>query len=307
MSSLSDLEPEVARYLEAVREGLGDLTDAERDDLLEEVESSLLEAAADSGSVQERLGPPEEFAAELRSAAGLEAPPVEPTRERGIRDVLAELAAAARSPRLRRFASELTPTWWLARGYVAVAFLGFLGFGWTISHREVPRLHNGKLGLLAIAVAVVLSFWLGRRARGVKGTARVAVVAANIVLAAAAIPLAVHLAHSKPAAQSFVVYVPAVQQAGLLNNGAAVTNIYPYTRDGKFLHDVLLFDGAGNPIQVGANFSDPNRRLLRTAGRYAAIYNSFPIRYYDPGTTRVSHPNAAPRVRIPSLVPGPER
>jgi len=303
MSSLSHLEPEVARYLAAVREGLQDLNDAERDDLLEEVESSLLEAAADSGSVEERLGSPEEFAAELRAAAGLET--ADHPRSRRIRDVLAELIAAARSSRARRFAAELAPTWWLVRGYVAVAFLGFLGAGWSISHRAVPRLHDGKVGLLAIVVAVVVSFWLGKRLRDATGAAKVALVAANVALAAAAVPVAVHLAHSQPTTQSFVVYVPPVPQTGLFYNGAAVTNLYPYTRDGRLLHDVLLFDGAGNPIELGANTADPNRRLLRTSRRYAPIYNSYPIRYYDPGTTRVSHPDAGPRVRIPSLVPGP--
>jgi len=66
---------------------------------------------------------------------------------------------------------------------------------------------------------------------------------------------------------------------------------------------VLLYDGAGNPIDIGAATSDPNRRLLRTASRYSAIFNSYPIRYYDPGTTRVSRPNAGPPVHVPVLAP----
>jgi hypothetical protein len=36
------------------------------------------------------------------------------------------------------------------------------------------------------------------------------------------------------------------------------------------------------------------------------VFNSFPIRYFDPGTTRVSHPNAAPSLVGPSpFVPAP--
>jgi hypothetical protein len=72
-----------------------------------------------------------------------------------------------------------------------------------------------------------------------------------------------------------------------------VRNIYPYSLDGKLLHDVLLYDGAGAPIEIGAQFKDPNRRVLTTSSG-ASIFSSFPIRYYEPGTTLVAHPNASP-------------
>ena len=74
MSTATALPPEVEAYLAAVREELQDLAPAERDDLLTEVEDSLLESAAESGgSLTARLGHPADFAAELRSAAGLAA------------------------------------------------------------------------------------------------------------------------------------------------------------------------------------------------------------------------------------------
>jgi len=72
VSATTGLPPEVSHYLAAVREALDDLPSTERDDLLVEVEPSLLDAASESGgNVSARLGPPEEFAAELRAAAGL--------------------------------------------------------------------------------------------------------------------------------------------------------------------------------------------------------------------------------------------
>jgi hypothetical protein len=81
-----------------------------------------------------------------------------------------------------------------------------------------------------------------------------------------------------------------------------VLNIYPYTRAGALLHDVLLYDQNGAPLTVGSPLvADPDRRLLRTP-RGVAIFNSFPIRYYDPGTAKVTHPNAGPRIRVPRML-----
>ena len=37
--------------------------------------------------------------------------------------------------------------------------------------------------------------------------------------------------------------------SGLAYNGAQVTNIYPFSRDGRLLHDVLLFTGNGTPLR----------------------------------------------------------
>jgi hypothetical protein len=71
VSATTALPPDVDAYLAAVRAALTDLPAAERDDLVAEVEASLLDAASEGGPIAARLGPPEEFAAELRSAAGL--------------------------------------------------------------------------------------------------------------------------------------------------------------------------------------------------------------------------------------------
>ena len=57
--------PDVAAYLDAVRSRLADLPTEERDDLVADVEASLLESG------EPPLLSPEEFAAELRDAAGL--------------------------------------------------------------------------------------------------------------------------------------------------------------------------------------------------------------------------------------------
>jgi hypothetical protein len=35
------------------------------------------------------------------------------------------------------------------------------------------------------------------------------------------------------------------------------------------------------------------------------VYNSFPVRYYEPGTTRVAHPTAGPSVHVPNVLTPP--
>ena len=68
----STVPADVAAYLRRVRERLDDLPAEEREDLLADVEPSVLESAGDSDApVELRLGPPERFADELRAAAGL--------------------------------------------------------------------------------------------------------------------------------------------------------------------------------------------------------------------------------------------
>jgi hypothetical protein len=53
-------------------------------------------------------------------------------------------------------------------------------------------------------------------------------------------------------------------------------------------------------LNLGADYGDPNRRILVTRGG-GRIFNSFPIRYFEPGTTHVSHRNAGPMVRPPVI------
>jgi hypothetical protein len=92
---------------------------------------------------------------------------------------------------------------------------------------------------------------------------------------------------------------------GLYLDGAPVTNIFPYDRSGKPVNDVLLYQQDGQPLRIGSRGEDdPNRRYLVTR-RSQRLYNSFPVRYFDPGTSLVAHPNAGPRVQIPEILTPP--
>jgi hypothetical protein len=289
--------PEVTDYLAAVRAALDDLPATERDDLLAEVEPSLLDAASETGgNVSARLGPAEDFAAELRTAAGLQVPP------RGAAEELRLLVAVrrlARDPRVQEL-RRLAPIWWVVRAYLLVAAIALAaGASWSLRYFLVPHLGTAWLGLLVIAVAAALSIWIGLRTP----RATHLVVLGNVVLLALAIPVLRHFQHRQLPEQILVTtaYVPT---QGLTLDGVPVNNIYPFSRNGRLLHDVLLYTGAGTPLDAPGAAIDPQRRVLRTTtGKQ--IFNAYPIRYFDPGTGEVAHPGAAPHIRIPRIATPP--
>ena len=306
MTAATAPPPEVAAYLAAVRQALDDLPAPERDDLLAEVEASIVDAASETGApIAARLGPPDEFAAELRAAAGLQATASAPRESRLV--VLARRAAAATAP-ARAVARELAPVWWVARAYIVVGILVLESdAGWSWRAPVFPRFAPGGFdhpltGVVVLLAAVAASVWIGFRSRRwTRGKATLA--AANVALLLLAVPV---LTNFPQTAYSNVTVVEETPIEGLVYNGAAVDNIYPYSRDGRLLHDVFLYDSYGRPIELGSEFEDPLRRVLRTrAGR--PVYNSFPIRYYEPGTKRVARPNAGPPVKTPRIATPPLR
>jgi hypothetical protein len=125
----------------------------------------------------------------------------------------------------------------------------------------------------------------------------------NVALLAAAVPVLVHLQHRRLPVQvaTFTYYVPS---HGLTLNGAPVNNIYPFSRNGRLLHDVLLYTGWGASLDAPGAAIDPQRRVLRTTSG-KQVLNAYPIRYFDPGTGEVAHPGAAPKLRIPRIATPP--
>jgi hypothetical protein len=289
--------PEVSEYLAAVRAALDDLPVTERDDLLAEVEPSLLDAASETGgNVSARLGPAEDFAAELRSAAGLQVPPRRIGPEPRL---LVTARRLARDPRVREL-GRLAPIWWIARAYLLVAAIALAaGASWSLRYFFVPHLGTAWLGVLVIAAATALSIWIGLRTR----RATYLIVLGNVVLLALAIPVLSHFRHRQLPVR--VVTEPLYQPTqGLTLNGVPITNIYPFSRQGRLLHDVLLYTGAGVPLDAPGAAIDPQRRVLRTTSG-KQIFNAYPVRYFDPGTGQVAHPGAAPKVKIPQIATPP--
>jgi uncharacterized membrane protein len=312
------LPANVGDYLRQLRAELADLAPDERDDLLAEVEASLLESAGDE-PLDAQFGPPAAFAADLRASAGLPPRPAAP-------------APKAR-PRVNwhavgRQAKTLAPIWWLARGYIAVAALALVaGATWSASYPAIPSAfqHGPRGGAVAIAIAVLASIALGMWATAAVASSRAsrdgavlraALIAVDAVFLAAAIPVAAHLAHRaeprpNPTVQAAQVALAAqawkYQSAlnGLSYFGTPVTNIYPYDRDGRLLHDIRLYGQDGHPLNIGKPGADPTRRTVET--RRGVALNAYPIRYFDAGTGKVTKPDAGPRVLAPPITTKPLR
>jgi hypothetical protein len=168
-----------------------------------------------------------------------------------------------------------------------------------------------------VAASVALGLGERRRRRaaadGAEVTRRRWILAVNLLLAVALLPVGVHslrAARDTVTATPFSLAFPVAPAAPTapsppsvgkaLGSTGLITNIYPYTRDGRLLHDVLLFDQDGQPLSLMPGDTDPTRRVLTGPGG-VRIFNSYPLRYFDPGTTRVGNPNAAPALAPPSL------
>lgn len=300
MNATVVLPPEVAAYLDQVRAALADVPAEERDELLADVEVSLVEGAAD-GPPEVRLGPPEQFARELRAAAGIAT--VAPATTPAFRDGIAALAAGPRARAALDTARELAPAWWVLRGYVAACAVAlFGGLNWSEQYALVPVRGAPQLGMLMVLAGLVASVWLGLRARREDrhgGWLRVL----NIALAMIAIPVLTQAVDGR-ASLSVVTeqYLETPPQTGVAVNGEAVRNIYPYSRDGKLLLDVLLYDDLGRPLDIGSRDlqQDPLRRYL-FADSGAPVLNAFPIRYMEANSQRVEDPSAAPDIELPKI------
>lgn len=131
--------PVVRSYLARVRTALADLPDAEVEEILEDVRPHLLEIAGELGeddgieAMSERIGTPESYAAELRSAGDYPAPP-----------------ASGSVPSAGRAAPRLA-LWSLLTVAVVLAFTG-LAVG--VSLQE-----EGLVVLLLVAPVIGASAW----------------------------------------------------------------------------------------------------------------------------------------------------
>jgi hypothetical protein len=261
---------EVTRFVVAVREALQDLAPEEVDELTDDLEADLDDALTDdSAGGIERFGSPQEYAAELRAAAGL-APRADLGGRRGAaalaitlstrlehlveqeRSALAEL----REPRwwqwLRDFAATATPLWWAVRGWVGYRLLAAGDVGsygaWT------PLSFTGWVFLLLL---VALSIELGRRRVGDRSAKlRLAVVGVNVLALLLFLPMADQASRLPQAAPVAPPPVTEVTQSGppsngLWLNGSEVRNVFPYDSAGHPLVDVQLFDEQGRSLEVG--------------------------------------------------------
>lgn len=286
-------------YLAAVESELADLPVEDRAELLEDLALHLaaIELEPEERPLEARLGSSTDYAFELRAAAGL------PARQqvRRATKLAPQLAAAMALGRsgvqeVRAFVPQLAPAWWLLRGYLVVLLPSL----WHVSgSRDFPvpaPWGSHVLGVVLVAAAMVTSVALGRRR-----VPRVAAVVGNAVVALAAVTLLAS-APSRLAVHDYRVLVAGRSvsaESPLISPHGPVTDVLPYTADGKPLHDVLLFDQDGRPLRVGQQlwWADRCRRVLAQprAADGVPVPFSYPQQYVlDPAGRSLSGAHITP-------------
>lgn len=269
-TTVSGVTEGVAAYVREVRAELAYLRVDDVDDLTGGMEADLSELAAESGGdLVGRLGSPRQYAAELRSAAGLPEPAARSGRRRR---PLGEAATHVRAsfsrlteqhPWLRpvtAFLVTLRPAWWLLRGYLAAWAVGVvLGTNDGIRTR-------GLTGYALALMAIVVSVQLGRGWLRHLAMTRPLLVLGNSI---AVIVALMALGAGAGGGSNYVeTYNP---PPGVSLNGQTVGNIYVYDSAGERISDVRLFDQDGRPLDGDQRSTDDNGNPLDVNGNPMAV------------------------------------
>lgn len=246
-------QAETRTYAAAVRAALADVPAERSEELLEDLEEHLAEVGEDGDeSLESRLGPPADYARELRTAAGLPAGPDAPRPGRA--EWIGRLRSSEPVRQVEAFLPELQPAWWVLRAWAALTAIDVVFVGGTSF--PLPTLGLGPFGLVAAAAAIVWSVRLGLRARaGAVRPGRLAAIA-NTGLGLATVIAVVGLAdRSDVASAEPVSYENAPSGFLTHDDGTPITNIHPYSSSGEPLTGVLLYDQDGRPIDDLADWT----------------------------------------------------
>lgn len=269
----------VTAYAAQVRTHLSDLPAEQVDDLTDGLEADLAEALADpdtrpvtgevptvrlpvGGASEEvvldlaaRFGDPADYAAELRTAAGLGPaadagePDLCPTRWEEIVEWWAEQKTAVTAhpawPSVRSFALAVRPAWWVARGWVLFGIL------FTINSQEGAVVAPGSAVEWLLFLGLVwLSVEYGRGRTRLPAPVRRFAVGLSVLAAMFLLPGIVAMA--SPDEVRFVdsagYQEPVVD--GVYVDGSRVTNLFVYDADGEYVEHAQVLDNQGRAVRV---------------------------------------------------------
>jgi hypothetical protein len=303
--STPTIDLNVKNYIAAVRAELDDIDADVREDLLEDLESHLHEVAAEGdGTLEERLGPPSAYAAELRTSAGLPSRGERVGFVRRVRDRVDAFTSRPGYDRITRFANEMRPGWWLLRAYLFVEAADIVFTHASITQLPLPSFGgNWFFGILAVIAFGILSIELGRAAERSRWARRFSLVVSAVIVVmtfgAAQTVRGLGGAYEGPS----VGYEmdPALRHA----DGSPIANVCPYAVDGKPLDRVLLFDQDGRPITNVAVAQDPFRGIANAYPREGQIADPMTgeLKPTQCPTLRRTQPTSAPPSAPPSADP----
>ena len=250
-------QDEINLYVFAVRAALGDLPESLRDELLEDLPEHLAEVMADGdGSLTERLGSPEAYAADLRGIAGFVGgfpdPPGRTHRLFEVRDqglVWLRAADTRFGPlfgyaRASEFLVLLRPAWWVLRGYLVAMVLALMLDSSSEPIGLLPRIGGSEVvALLLLGGAILASIWLGRRSGGLTKWPRVSLYAGSVVLVLVA--LGGFLDADSDARSSYY------SDVNYDNPYGHIEDVFVYDEQGRLITNARIFDQNGEPIRLG--------------------------------------------------------
>lgn len=271
----------VGAYAAQVRSHLADLTPEQVDDLTDGLEADLAEALADpdarpatgetptvvvgpedrEGStildLVARFGPPDAYADELRSAAGMPSPdapagPVlAPTRGEVLLAWWQEKQQVATShprwPAVRAFALALRPAWWVARGWVLFGIL------FTASSHDGAVVAPSDLVEWVVLLGFVwLSVEYGRGRWDLPRPLRTVAVGASVLAAVFLVP-GIASAAGSGSGDAFVQWSVEPVADGVYIDGRPVTNLFVYDAEGDAIDRAQILDNRGRPVVISSS------------------------------------------------------
>ncbi|RAO26753.1 Glycoprotein gp100 [Micromonospora saelicesensis] len=247
-------EQEITDYVARVRTALADLPPGQRDELTEDLADHLTEVAAEAeGTLVERLGEPETYAAELRAAAGA-APGSGRNLDQRVASAMARVRGRLRTMDTRLgpplgyetasdFLRLLRPAWWVLRGYLAAMLVTVITTGGEFG--LLPRFGGELLAGLIMLIGFVLgSIWIGRRSAQLTRWPRSVVQVASVVLVVFAFAA---LADAENGRDNDYYY----DQTSVDSQYGHIRDVFVYDGEGRLVENARLFDQNGNPIRLG--------------------------------------------------------
>lgn len=304
---------DVGEYAARVRAALAGMAPDQIEDLTDGLEADLADALADdlprepgTDDLVARFGTPEDYARELRVAAGLPEPAAAPVARGGPRAAWDRMTRPLRRagaqfmrslrvqpwwPEVRGFALAVRPIWWLVRAWAVYQLLIEVmtsrsidgGRGW------IPE---DMISLVTFTVLFVVSVQWGR-GRWRPGLLRWVPRAMTAVALLAVVPAAGWadagarevLYYDKP------VYVEGEprpwQEDGVWVDRMQVSNLFVYDAAGQPLDDVQIYDDRGRPVRTTTdngwgswelpNVSEPWTFVPATDEDGRRLWNVYPL------------------------------